>query len=54
MTRNSVKRKVYDRNKYIEERTKIMDYWGTICDSWLNPGSNVMPILGANGKNVAS
>jgi len=33
----------YDRNQHIEERIRIMDYWGAVCASWADPEGNVVP-----------
>jgi len=41
----------YDRNKYLDERVRVMDYWGSQCEKWMDPDSNVTPI---HGKKVAS
>ncbi len=35
-------KKAYDRNCYLSERSRVMDYWGSVCESW--QGGNVIPL----------
>ena len=37
-------RKAYDRNQYLDERIRMMEYWAVVCDKWESGSDKVVPI----------